>query len=239
MAWYRTGTVALTNGNATVTGTGTAWIANASVGEGLIAPDGRVYEIIDIPSNTSLTISPAYLGSTASGQGYAIAPLRGRIADLLAETASLLASFATVRDGIGSGLFPNGTAAAPALRAAADQDTGLFFPAANAAAVGTGGVERLRVDGSGNVGVGTTAPSTLLSLGTTIGRKLSVFDGFGVQSGLGVDMSGSGFELSFFSGSASGQGQFAFGSINTTTNAFTERLRITPSGNVGIGTSSL
>ena len=54
MSWYRTGTAAFTNGNTTVSGTGTAWIANASIGEGLIAPDGRIYEITAIASDTSL-----------------------------------------------------------------------------------------------------------------------------------------------------------------------------------------
>ena len=77
MGWYRAGTVALTNGSSTVTGSGTAFIANAGIGEGLIAPDGRTYEITNIASDTSLTISPAYLGSTASGQAYAVAPCAG------------------------------------------------------------------------------------------------------------------------------------------------------------------
>jgi hypothetical protein len=149
MSWYRTGTIALTNGSATVTGTGTQWVANADIGEALIAPDGRAYEITNIASDTSLTISPAYLGSTASSQAYAVAPIRGRIADLIAETASLLSSFATVRDGIGSGLFPNGTVSAPALRASADQDTGLFFPSANTLGFVTGGVSRFTVSSNG------------------------------------------------------------------------------------------
>jgi len=139
MAWYRAGTVALTNGSATVTGTGTAFIANAQIGEGFLGPDGRTYEITNIASDTSLTISPAYLGSTASGQAYAIAPLRGRIADLIAETSNLLATFASVRDGIGAGLFPDGTVSLPALRFAADQDTGLVRIGSNAMALVCGG----------------------------------------------------------------------------------------------------
>ena len=149
MSWYRIGTIALTNGSATVTGTGTQWILNAALGEALIAPDGRAYEITNIASNTSMTISPAYLGSTASGQAYAIAPIRGRIADLVEQTSSLLDTFADVRDGIGSGLFPNGTAATPALRASEDQDTGLFFPAANTLGFVTGGVSRLTISNTG------------------------------------------------------------------------------------------
>lgn len=156
--WYRTGTIALTNGSPAVTGTGTAWIANVQIGEGLVAPDGRIYEVTGIASDTALTISPAYLGSTASGQAYAIAPLRGRIAQLLSETSSLLSSFATVRDGIGAGLFPNGTVSTPAIRAAADQDTGLFFPAANTLGWVTGGVERLRIVNA-DLGLGTTVPA--------------------------------------------------------------------------------
>jgi hypothetical protein len=229
MAWYRTGTVALTNGSPTVTGTGTEWIANASIGEGLIAPDGRVYEITGIVSNTSLTISPNYLGATASGQGYAIAPLRGRIADLIAETSSLLASFATVRDGIGQGLFPNGTVSAPALRAAADQDTGVFFPAANSVAIGTGGVARLRVTPNGDVGIGidptgyakfTVAGSVASSVDG--GTVAAVTGNSGVMT-LGVFREG---------------GSAIVLRTNPSSGGELERMRISTNGNVGIGTVS-
>ena len=72
--WYRTGTIALTNGSATVTGTGTDWISGAAVGEGLLAPDGKVYEVYAIASATSITLGSVYFGSTASGQAYAIIP---------------------------------------------------------------------------------------------------------------------------------------------------------------------
>jgi hypothetical protein len=150
MTWYRVGTVSVTNGSATVTGSGTAWNVNASLGEGITLPDGRIYEIVGIASDTSLTITPAYLGSTASGQSYAIAPLRGRIAQLLADTSSLLSTFATVRDGIGAGLLPDGSVGTPALRFSADQDTGLFRPGNNRLAFVTNGVQRLEVDASGN-----------------------------------------------------------------------------------------
>lgn len=167
MAWYRSGSISLTNGSATVTGSGTAFITNASIGEGFLGPDGRTYEITDIASNTSLTISPAYLGSTASGQAYAIAPLRGRIADLIAETSSLLTSFSDVRDGVGAGLFPNGSAATPAFRFTSDQDTGVFLASTNAIGFATGGARRayidgnghLIIDGEGRIGIGTGGPN--------------------------------------------------------------------------------
>jgi hypothetical protein len=49
-----------------------------------------------------------------------------------------------------------GTAALPTLGTTGDPDTGVFFPAANTVAVSTGGSERVRVDSSGNVGIGVT-----------------------------------------------------------------------------------
>ncbi len=174
MAWYRSGTISLTNGSATITGSGTAFIANASIGEGLIGPDGRTYEITNIASDTSLTISPAYLGSTAGGQAYAIAPLRGRIADLIAETSSLLASFATVRDGIGEGLFPDGSAAEPAFRFINDQDTGFYRFGTNAIGLATAGSLRALFDASGNVGIGTSTPRGNLSVASAVTSETTV-----------------------------------------------------------------
>jgi len=56
------------------------------------------------------------------------------------------------------------SAAAPAVTGT-DGDTGLFFPAANTAAISTGGNEQLRIDSSGNVGIGTSSPAKKLELG--------------------------------------------------------------------------
>jgi len=52
----------------------------------------------------------------------------------------------------------NGSASTPAVQGE-DTNTGMFFPAADTVAVATGGSERMRVDSSGNVGVGTASPS--------------------------------------------------------------------------------
>lgn len=73
---YSTGTISVTNGDATVTGSSTVWntATNAEAGEYIKLPDGKWYKIVSIASNTSLEIEIAYQGSTLSGQSYTISP---------------------------------------------------------------------------------------------------------------------------------------------------------------------
>lgn len=87
MAWYRTGTVAVTNGQPGVVGTGTEFAANVLVGDTFIGPDGRVYEIIGVASNTAMSIRPNYQGATATGQAYGVSPT-GDWAKVLADRAA-------------------------------------------------------------------------------------------------------------------------------------------------------
>ena len=52
--------------------------------------------------------------------------------------------------------FADGTAAAPSIAHTGDTNTGVFFPAADTVAVSTAGTERMRIDSSGNLGLGVT-----------------------------------------------------------------------------------
>ncbi|APO81801.1 hypothetical protein [Pseudomonas putida] len=79
MPWYRTGAVAITAGQTTVTGTGTAFALNARVGDAFQGPDGRWYEVTNIASATVLSILPAYQGATVSGGAYGLAPMQGYV----------------------------------------------------------------------------------------------------------------------------------------------------------------
>ena len=92
--WYRAGTVAVTSGSKTVTGTNTQWqnlIFGVAPGTTFYGPDGKPYEIDTVNSNTSLTLVTNYSGTTASGQAYAIDPTRsGSVASLAAQTSEVL-----------------------------------------------------------------------------------------------------------------------------------------------------
>lgn len=62
----------------------------------------------------------------------------------------------------------DGSAGTPAVQGT-DTNTGIVFPAADTVTIATGGSERLRVDNSGNVGIGTTAPKSYSKLHVAAG----------------------------------------------------------------------
>ena len=113
--WYRTGTVSVTNGSTTVTGSGTSWIAGVGIGEAFYGPDGRIYEIANIVSATQLTLGSAYLGSNQTGQSYQIVPTQSYIRDLAAQAAQLVADYAGIASNAGTGKFGDGMLASPAI----------------------------------------------------------------------------------------------------------------------------
>jgi hypothetical protein len=70
----------------------------------------------------------------------------------------------------------DGSAGTPAVQGT-DTNTGIFFPAADTIAFGEGGSEAMRINSSGNVGIGTSSPNSLLELNKASGAadfRLSV-----------------------------------------------------------------
>ena len=73
MSQYKTGTATVTNNSPTVTGTNTLWLANVTAGDSFtVAGDGVMYDVASVDSDTQVTLSVPYAGTTASGAVYAI-----------------------------------------------------------------------------------------------------------------------------------------------------------------------
>jgi hypothetical protein len=108
-------------------------------------------------------------------------------------------------------------------------DTGLHFT------TGASFTERMRIDASGNVGIGTTSPSELLHIAESTGTSTlrSQNDSgsfyFGIDNSTGGTFSTGNYSRVVYSGGA-------YPMVFATNNA--ERMRIDSSGNVGIGTAS-
>lgn len=85
----------MTPGSNAVIGTGTGFIRNARVGDAFRGPDGEWYEVINIASDTALSIAPNYQGAAVAAGGYSLAPMQGYVkesADALRVATQLIAS---------------------------------------------------------------------------------------------------------------------------------------------------
>lgn len=75
--WHNLGKVNVTKGSDVVTGVGTKWVENVRVGDAFQGPDGKLYQVVNVASDETLAISPAYEGSTAKNLDYWIVPIPG------------------------------------------------------------------------------------------------------------------------------------------------------------------
>ena len=123
----------------------------------------------------------------------------------------------------------DGTEAAPAFRFTTDSNTGMFPPSGgDAIGFSTGGSERMRIDSSGNVGIGTNSPNDKLTVsGSAAYMTIDRNDG---EAGVTFRYNGDNTKRADIATQTNGDLRFR-------TN-LAEAMRIDSSGNVGIGTSS-
>jgi hypothetical protein len=118
----------------------------------------------------------------------------------------------------GAASFAAGTAAAPSIARAGDLNTGIFFPAADTIAFAEGGVEAMRINSAGDVGIGTSSPGVKLDV---IGAIRSLVSG--------------GVPQIYFNDGTSQTNINGDGSAFKFVQSGSETMRIDSSGRVGIG----
>ena len=144
--------------------------------------------------------------------------------------------------------FGDGAAATPSIANFGDLNTGFWFPAADTIAASTAGSERMRIDSSGNVGIGTSSPAARLAI-TTVPTASTPNILFAANNGGGTvqnlsglqyyhNLSNGSVDSTFVYGNTTNS-YFAIGSHNGT--SYAERIRINSAGQfsvAGAGTAS-
>lgn len=152
----------------------------------------------------------------------------------------------------GVATFSAGTAALPAITTSGDTNTGIFFPAADTIAFSEGGTESMRINSSGNVGIGT---STVLS--GRLNVQVDATNNISLLTYRSASSTNSGYSAVSMWLNDSAATPVVYGAlvpnitVNTagahsgsvsiyTTNAGTlaEKMRVAYDGNVGIGTTT-
>jgi len=140
--------------------------------------------------------------------------------------------------------LPDGSASAPTLTNDGDTNTGIFFPAADTIAFAEGGVEAMRLDSSGNMGLGTSSPVSRLHIRGTAATKLLINSAdntadrgvyFAAADNTELGYVSQEYSTGTFTISA-GTGTYSVPMVFRTSGS--ERMRLDASGNLGVGTTS-
>ncbi len=138
-------------------------------------------------------------------------------------------STAIVIDSNNNVAFLDGTGSLPSITNSGDKNTGIYFAAADTLGFSTGGSERMRIDSLGNVGIGTSSPDDRLHVNSGTQNDVAKFESTDTTASLILVDS---------STTTDGNRIQTIGDTMNFQTAGSEAMRITSSGNVGIGTSS-
>ena len=184
------------------------------------AGDKRVFainprDLVDLGSADLIGTLPVAKGGTG------VTTLTGTTSVVLSNSPVLVTPTLGVASAtsIANGLGAVGT---PSYTFTGDLNTGMWSPGADTLAFSEGGVEAMRIDSAGNVGIGTTSPASRIHVAGTASGPTLRLENQTASTGKTYDIiSGDG-------------GPLRFQDIT----AGAERMRIASDGNVGIGTSS-
>ena len=234
------------------------WTAGGTVTRNITAPaQSKIYTVINKSSSTQSIVLRGVgptTGVTIVKDESAVCAWNG--SDFIKISNTSGAGVFTTLSVTGVATFSAGTAALPAITTTGDTNTGIWFPAADTIAFTEGGVESMRIDASGNLGIGTSSPAVKLDVNgvggalSAVNPPLQVWDTTALAANIGGGIA--------FGGNYTGSTKTNWAGIaglkeNATDNNYSgylafytrthgsgnaERARIDSSGNLGIGTSS-
>jgi hypothetical protein len=175
----------------------------------------------------------------ASATDNAIARFDGTTGKIIQNSAVTIADTTGDITTAGYLITAAGAVGTPALTTTGDTNTGIFFPAADTIAFTEGGVESMRIDSSGRLGIGTSSPSTRLTINAAYTSSRGQLSIVGASDEAGLSF----YNDSTFNGIVNFSNSSGYlGTVSNTPLFFStnnaERMRITSTGNVGIGTST-
>ena len=202
----------------TVSATTGSFTSNVSVGGTL------TYE--DVTNIDSVGIVTAQTGVRVTAGGLVVTAGVSTVQALQATTGTFSAAVSGT-----TGTFTGDVDIADKIVHTGDTNTALRFPSADTITAETGGSERVRINSTGDFGVGTASPTAKLDVrrddATGKIAELHNSTGYGIDVGSGVTDTyvSSGYNQDFIFKTDAGSGQV-------------ERLRITSAGSVGINTTT-
>jgi hypothetical protein len=197
---------------------------------------------------TNLNTDKLQSGDTAATLTITSADINGGTIDgtSIGSSSASTGAFTTL-SATGVTTVQAGTVSAPAITTSGDTNTGIFFPAADTIAFTEGGVESMRIDSSGNLGLGVTPSAWSGAKALQIGSGAALCD-FGDSNVLfGSNLYFDGSNTRYINTDFASYYQQNNG-IHIWTNApsgtagnaitFTQAMTLDASGNLGIGTTS-
>ena len=174
-------------------------------------------------SSGNVTVTGANISGTANVSTLVVTGNQTSLGNV-AITGNISANIVTVAAG---------TAALPAITTTGDTNTGIFFPAADTIAFTEGGAEAMRIDSSGNVGIGTSSPAYKLDVSAASGNVYAQVKRASQTTGeVGVHLNGgtSGVTWDIYQAGSSNLLRFYVDGASAG-----DKMVIDASGNVGIG----
>jgi hypothetical protein len=239
--------IAATNTSVTYTDAATLYIAGA--------PSAGTNVTLTNPYALYVASGNAYFGGTVTAGTVNLTTLdltNLEVTNIKAKdgTASItLADTTGIATFSGATVFTAGTALLPAITTTGDTNTGIWFPAADTIAFTEGGVESMRIDSSGNLGLGVTPsawssasrPALQLTNGAALfTRTGSTFlsQNFFYNAGDTGSYIANGFATVYVQTSGQHQWYNAPSGTANNTAALTQAMTLDASGRLLVGTTS-